>query len=447
MSLTKTDLTVLESSWITPEWAERAKLRRVGDEEGGLIIGRTEGGKWAGVVFPYIDPETGSITAHRLRRDSPEYEVVNGERRQKNKYMAAPGARNKLYFPPGVLLDDLQDNSIPITICEGEKKTLSLMRLASDTAMEGHLRFLPVGMSGAWNWKGKVGTVTDERGDRVPEKGVIADFDRIHWVDRRVNIFLDANANDGTNQSISAAQTMLAKELTRRGAIVHIVVCPKTPGVNGPDDLLHLWGPDRVLAIIENAEPFYAYQKNQSSVVGDPRMAQWVFKSDPAEWKLLDLAEVEDWNDDPLEWSVDPIIPKRTIGFLAAAPKTGKSLWVVDLLLHLATGLLLLFGKFKVEVTKTLYICREDPARRLKARLVEFAKSYGIPLGSIQKNTIKVLVRETLNLLDPEHLQWLKSTVEESGCEFVVLDVLNRMIPGVDDGNVKEMSQISTCIF
>src|SRR5262249_31094740 len=106
--------------------------------------------------------------------------------------------------------------------------------------------FIPIGLAGVWCWKGTVGKIADADGERRDVKGVISDFDKIVWNDRRVRIFFDVNVR--TDDSVRAAQRELAKELRARGASVETWHWPKdTPAsVNGIDDLLYVWGPERV---------------------------------------------------------------------------------------------------------------------------------------------------------------------------------------------------------
>ncbi len=81
---------------------------------------------------------------------------------------------------------------------------------------------------------------------------MIADFDRIAWQGRTVQIIFDANV--ATNDSVRAARRELAKELARRGAQERFVSLPELPGVNGVDDLLVLKGADFVSSLISNSQ-------------------------------------------------------------------------------------------------------------------------------------------------------------------------------------------------
>jgi uncharacterized protein (DUF927 family) len=204
-------------------------------------------------VFPYRWPGEPNAREYRLRRDNPEVEeLADGGRKEKGKYLSPPRARNLLYFPPCADPDVLHDVALPIVITEGEKKTLALSRLAWLDVTTGP-RFLPIGIPGVWNWRGKIGKTTNETGNRCDVVGPIADLDRISWENRRVTIVFDANVK--TNPSVANARRQLAKELGRRGASVRLVNLPQIEDSNGVDELLTIQGPTFVLQLIEVAGP------------------------------------------------------------------------------------------------------------------------------------------------------------------------------------------------
>ncbi len=106
-----------------------------------------------------------------------------------------------IYFPPGVSLQLLGDVTMPVIITEGEFKTLALYRLAKHESETP--RFLAIGLSGVWNWRGIVGKKTGQNGERLDVKGVIPDLDLVVWEGRRVIIAFDADAQD--NEHIEVA--------------------------------------------------------------------------------------------------------------------------------------------------------------------------------------------------------------------------------------------------
>jgi hypothetical protein len=74
-------------------------------------------------------------------------------------------------------------------------------------------------------------------------------LDRIEWASRIVYILFDADVN--TNRSVESARWRLANELELRGAKVFYINLPVDVEVNGIDDLLFRWGPERVLELFE----------------------------------------------------------------------------------------------------------------------------------------------------------------------------------------------------
>ena len=257
-TLTSADYAALErGSWITREIAAAARLYRVSSLDGRDVVGRRGGGNYAGIVFPYIWPGENHASLERLRLDNPPVDPAT--HKAENKYLQASGTRAKLYLPPcdPALIGDA-DTGVIIT--EGEKKALSLWRAAREAGNgTGKPAFLPVAVPGVWGWKGTVGTTTNAQGERVQEKGVISDLERILWTGRRVTILFDANAD--TNAKVKAARRRLAGELADRGAEVWIASLPAGEGINGVDDFLALHGLPALLEVLTLAKPFDASEE------------------------------------------------------------------------------------------------------------------------------------------------------------------------------------------
>ena len=246
-SLTSGDLRSLAARWIDPDTARRQHLRRVSSFEAGAILGRNGPGNYAGLLIPYICPGDDYIREYRVRRDHPEIE--NGKPRL--KYLSPPGRGNLLYFPVGTEPAALSDVNLPLVITEGEFKAIALDRAARHGLPAGEARFVSVGLSGVWNWRGTIGKTRDADGNRIDVKGPIPDLNQIAFDDRLVLILYDADLDD--NDSVAAARFMLTKELRSRAAQVCWFNWPedRPHEVKGVDDLLATRGPDAVLALIE----------------------------------------------------------------------------------------------------------------------------------------------------------------------------------------------------
>ncbi len=249
-TLTESDLRVLAQSWIPPELANAAGLRRVTSSEGAHLVGRNGAGDYSGIAIPYRWPGLSDTREYRLRRDHPKLELrPDGTTREKGKYLSPPGRGNMLYFAPGTTAAALTHTSLPVVICEGEKKVLALSRL-----LEHWAQLVPVGLPGVWNWRGNIGREAGPDGSRRAVMGPIADLSRITWQDRTVYIIFDSDKQ--RNPSIRAAERELARELKARGSVVRIVDIPDLSGLQktGADDFLAHpeGGPERMLELIKH---------------------------------------------------------------------------------------------------------------------------------------------------------------------------------------------------
>ena len=241
--LTATDYAALESRWIDRALANRAGLRRVDSLTGGEVIGR-KSGNYAGIIIPYHRPGSDHIRDYRLRRDHPDLEYDSaGNLKPRQKYLSPPGRSNMLYLAPGVNQVLLRDASLPILITEGEFKTLALWRLANHGS-PNRPRFLPLGVSGVYNWRGTIGKTVGPDGSRLDVKGAIPDLDWVAWVGRRVVIAYDADAV--TKDLVRIARSELAAHLRGRNALVGFLEWDVARG-KGIDDHLALVGPETVL--------------------------------------------------------------------------------------------------------------------------------------------------------------------------------------------------------
>jgi hypothetical protein len=207
-ALNRADYASLATRWIDAPLAKAARIRRVDTVAGRDLVGRRDYRQYGGLAIPYFFQGEPQVRAWRLRRDHPEIEVKDGREREVAKYMSCSGSANRVYFPPGITANVLKNVAIPVILTEGEFKTLSLSRLSNEGASAP--RFLPLGVSGVWNWRGKIGEQTGPNGQRVVVKGVIPDLNLIEWNGhRRVIIAFDADA--GTNANVQAAKNHLAR--------------------------------------------------------------------------------------------------------------------------------------------------------------------------------------------------------------------------------------------
>jgi hypothetical protein len=231
--LTEEDYRTLESSAISRDIIDRALITRVAHLEGKALVNARDRGNYAGLAFDYVWPGELSIRGSRLRRDEPDIEEIPMEdggivRHELRKYMSAPGAPNLLYFFAETPPELLAETTLPVLLAEGEKKTLAAWCLANYNASEP--RFLPIGISGVWNWRTKVGMTGTANGKRHAIKGPLPDLARLPWSGRILLIAYDSDT--ASNADIQKARAALMKDMTKRGARVRYVEIP-TPRALG----------------------------------------------------------------------------------------------------------------------------------------------------------------------------------------------------------------------
>jgi predicted P-loop ATPase len=218
---------------------------------GGAVVGRRGGGDYSGILIPYFLPGSEQVRDYRLRRDRPDLEYdAAGSLKAKRKYLSPPGRSNMLHLPPGVSQSLLNDPMLPIVITEGEFKTLAVWRAAHHRA-SSRPRFLPLGVSGIYNWQGMIGKTFGPDGSGMDVEGAIPDLDWIFWAGRRVVIVYGADAV--TKKLVRIARSALAAHLRGRGALVGFLEWDIDRG-KGIDDHLAAVGADAVLDEIAHVD-------------------------------------------------------------------------------------------------------------------------------------------------------------------------------------------------
>lgn len=245
LGLTSTDLEMFQRLRIPPELIDAAQIRRVTHTEAREVCGiRYHSADLAGLWYPSLDPEHGTIRTGRVRRDHPERD---GHGRPIAKYVSPP-TRRALYFPPKIS-PLLADTETSVVIVEAEKSALAVTAAAIRTGR----RLLAIATGGCWGWRGTIGKTTDARGARVDEKGPLPDLHRVAWHERVVVLLFDGNV--ATNLGVQQARRALASDLSSRGARVRLAELPVEPEMNGPDDLIGRHGDAALWDVVDTARP------------------------------------------------------------------------------------------------------------------------------------------------------------------------------------------------
>jgi hypothetical protein len=159
----------------------------------------------------------------------------------------------------------------------------------------------------------------------------------------------------------------------------------------------------------------------------------------PAHWKRLDLADLGNWECEPLVPIVDGIIAQGNIAYVAAETQTGKTLlWVYTARMMIQGGEL--FGKFRITpVDKMLYLVLEDPGRRIEARLLDTDPEFP---GPVERDRCIFYVAPGFRLDDDRMFSWLESVIVSEGRKFVVVDTYQKSTPGLSSFDDEKQSVI-----
>jgi hypothetical protein len=400
--ITTEDYRRLLARWIERETADCSLFRRVDSQEGAEIVGRNGSGNYAGLLLPYVWPGEDRVREYRLRRDAPDIEYdANGRPKERGKYLSPPGRGNLLYFPVGVDPLWLSDAAIDLVITEGEFKTVALFRAAWHGLGESadRPRFLPVGLSGVWNWKGTVGKATNAAGARVDVKGVIPDFGRVEWKSRRVIIVFDRDLE--SNDKVRWARDLLAKELRRRGARVHVFPWPEVQ-VKGIDDYLAAAGPDIVLDLIERAP-----EHGSGPGVHETNFVR------PVALTVDDLLELKAPERQVL---IETMVPRPGAVMLMGAHKSGKTVLAVQMAIAEASGHALMDSYRISEKGPVIVIEQDDPAGDISVR--DYLKVSPVPVRGVPLYLF-TRIKPRFGL---DFCSWLESEISGRGARLVVLD-------------------------
>ena len=131
-------------------------------------------------------------------------------------------------------------------------------------------------------------------------------------------------------------------------------------------------------------------------------------------------------------WAIPDLLP---MGFtiVAGAPKIGKSWFVLQLALAVATGGVIL--QKKVEKGNVLYMALEDPPRRLQERMRKQGWSLGLNCDFIVMGDFE----RWIGKLDEKGMETLEGFLLDRDYRLIVVDTLSRAVRG-DQNEVEDMT-------
>ena len=116
-----------------------------------------------------------------------------------------------------------------------------------------------------------------------------------------------------------------------------------------------------------------------------------------------------------VSWIVQDVLPEKTLAFISAPAKEGKSTLALDLAICITTGRLFL-GEFQSKRKKVLYFCLEDLIGEIKAKARHLLGRRHFPVG--------LLISKAPAVELPKQFEDFEADIKASKAEVVVLDTL-----------------------
>lgn len=141
---------------------------------------------------------------------------------------------------------------------------------------------------------------------------------------------------------------------------------------------------------------------------------------------------------DPIKWRIKGVIPERGIAAIYGPSGSGKSFLVVDMAINIAKGAD--WFDYRAKPCPVVYVCLEGEAG-LSVRLAAYRAKGSIPKGI-------EFIDQPVNLLDTKDLRDLVAAirVNQMGEGIVIIDTLNRAVPGMDENSSVDMGHaINAC--
>ena len=124
-------------------------------------------------------------------------------------------------------------------------------------------------------------------------------------------------------------------------------------------------------------------------------------------------------------WLIEPLWAEQAVGFIAGAPKSGKTWLALELAVAVAGGRPCL-GRYPVhQQGSVLLYAAEDTAEAVKQRGCSIAEVRGVM--DVERLAVGLITEPALRLDLPEHQQRLCDTIEKTRPRLLILDPLVRL--------------------
>lgn len=137
----------------------------------------------------------------------------------------------------------------------------------------------------------------------------------------------------------------------------------------------------------------------------------------------------------PTEYIVSDFLPTGSLAVLSGDAATFKTYLLINIAVAVATGEQ--WQGRNVKKGNVLIVDEESGDNRLRSRIQENLRGYGIPQG--QEVPIFYLTKNNFDASEDKHIKYLEAIIAQHDIKFVFLDSLARITPGLDENNTKTM--------
>lgn len=193
------------------------------------------------------------------------------------------------------------------------------------------------------------------------------------------------------------------------------------------------WTPEELAGKVANA---YRYGvERQGADAPEAIFAAVPVAAPGARYHLVSVADVI--GRPPPAWLVRGILPERGMAVVYGAPGSGKTFLVLDLACAIARGVA--WGGRRVHAGRAVYVGLEG---HVGTRVAAYVKGHGIEAADLAGMTI--IERQMVDVRNADHAKALARDILAALPEapaLVVVDTLNRSMPGGDENKSEDMGR------
>lgn len=165
------------------------------------------------------------------------------------------------------------------------------------------------------------------------------------------------------------------------------------------------------------------------------RPDDWSYGQSLSRW----LGEEEPSDDDSVDWFMRGIVPRGVPWFVAGDPKTGKTMLVESLSIHLAMGAKEWCGFPITQQARVLLMPREDSERTTRGRIWQLARGAGLKRPHELEDVLSIDPTSPLDMNNVDHCRRLERAC--SKFDIVIVDSFATAHHG-NENDVRDISSV-----